>query len=432
MTVASEFTLEGPAPLRGTIRLPGDKGISHRALLFAAFAHGASTITGLADGDDVARTRAALEALGVDIDGETPGPVRVVGRGVDALTEPDRILDCANSGTTLRMVVGLLAGRAFHAVLGGDAALTRRPMWRVVEPLRRLGAHVDGRADGHFPPLAVRGGPLVGRRLELAVPSGQVKTALLLAGLQAAGTTEIVEPAPSRDHSERMLRALGAPVERIDPVTVRTRAGAPQPFELVVPGDPSSAVFFAVAAAVTPGSEVTLEAVALNPTRVGFVDVLRRMGATIDAEPRGARLGEPVGDLTVRAAALTGTVVDVDEGLIDEVPALAVAAAFADGVTEFRGVAELRVKESDRLATLERELGALGVGVETGPDRLVVRGGVPAAATLDSHGDHRIAMAGAVAANAVAGSSTVRGWSAVAASYPRFADDLALLTGQTP
>jgi len=411
--------------------MPGDKGISHRALLFAALADGASTLTGLADGDDVARTRAALEALGVDLHGETPGPVRVEGRGVDALREPEAILDCANSGTTMRMVVGLLAGRPFHAVLAGDAALTRRPMGRVVEPLRALGAHLDGRAEGHLPPLAVRGARLVGRRLALRVASGQVKTALLLAGLQAAGTTEIVEPAPSRDHSERMLAALGAPVEQVDAVTVRTRAGAPQPFELAVPGDPSSAVFFAVAAAVTPGSEVTIEDLALNPTRIGFVDVLRRMGAAIDIAAGSTRLGEPAGSLTVRAAPLTGTVVDVDEGLIDEVPALAVAAAFAAGVTEFRGVAELRVKESDRLATLERELGALGVGVETGPDRLVVRGGAPRPATLESHGDHRIAMAGAVAANAVAGSSTVRGWSAVAASYPRFADDLATLTGQT-
>ncbi len=428
MTVAADLTVVGPAPLRGRVRLPGDKGISHRAMLFAALADGTSTVTGLADGADVAATRAALGALGVPIGGDPPGPVRVDGRGVGALHEPDAVLDCANSGTTMRMLVGLLAGRPFHSVLAGDASLTRRPMGRVVDPVRALGAHVDGRADGRFPPLAVRGGALTGATVTLPVASGQVKTALLLAGLQASGTTEIVEPAPSRDHSERILAALGAPVEVLDPVTVRVRAGAPGPVELTVPGDPSSAVFFVVAATITPGSELTVEELALNPTRLGYVDVLRRMGASIDVRPGPARLGEPVGELTVRAAPLHGTVVDVDEGLVDEVPALAVAAAFADGVTEFRGVAELRVKESDRLAALERELRALGVGVEAGDDRLVVRGGVPRPATLDSHDDHRIAMAGAVAANAVAGSSTVRGWSAVAVSYPRFADDLAALT----
>jgi 3-phosphoshikimate 1-carboxyvinyltransferase len=271
---------------------------------------------------------------------------------------------------------------------------------------------------------------LVGTSHELAVPSGQVKTAVLLAGLQAVDTTEIIEPGPSRDHSERMLEALGVPIERRTPTTVLIREGVPHPFELVVPGDPSSAAFFAVAAAVTPGSELVIEDLDLNPTRIGFVDVLARMGADIEVEPHEERLGEPVGDLTVRAGALTGTVVDANEGLIDEIPVLAVAAAFADGVSEFRDVAELRVKESDRLATLEVELTRLGVGVEVGPDRLVVRGGHPQPAQLDSHGDHRIAMAAAVAANAIAGTSTVGGWAAVGASYPRFDADLAAVTGR--
>jgi 3-phosphoshikimate 1-carboxyvinyltransferase len=213
---------------------------------------------------------------------------------------------------------------------------------------------------------------------------------------------------------------------------VRVEAGAPRAFELEVPGDPSSAAFFVVAAAVTPGSELVLEGVALNPTRLGFVEVLARMGAPVEVRVLEERLGEPVGELSVRSAPLVGTVVAGDEvpRLVDEVPALAVAAAFADGVTEFRDVAELRVKESDRVAALEQELGQLGVGVETGPDRLVVRGGAPGPATLKSHGDHRVAMAAAVAANAVAGASTVRGWAAVAASYPRFAEDLAALTGR--
>jgi 3-phosphoshikimate 1-carboxyvinyltransferase len=294
-----------------------------------------------------------------------------------------------------------------------------------------MGATIEGRDGGRFPPLTIRGGALVGRRHELPVASAQVKTALLLAGLQAEGTTEIVEPAPSRDHTERMLAALGAPIRRPGPTTVTVTAGAPRPFELDVPGDPSSAAFFVVAAVVTPGSELTIEDVDLNPTRLAFVDVLQRMGAPVEVHPRGERLGEPVGDLVARAGALTGTTVGgaVVPALIDEVPALAVAAAFAEGATEFRDVAELRVKESDRVAAIRDLLGRLGVEVEVGPDWLTVHGGQPHAGQLASVDDHRIAMAGAVAANAVAGASTVRGWSAVVASYPRFADDLAALTG---
>jgi len=432
VTVPAELTLEGPRPLRGRIRVPGDKGISHRALLFASLATGVSTLRHLADGDDVARTTAALRALGVPIlVGDIDGTVIVTAAGVDALREADDVLDCANSGTTIRMLCGLLAGRPFHSVLNGDASLRRRPMRRVVEPLRAMGAHVDGRDDARFPPLSVRGGALVGTRAELAVASAQVKTALVLAGLQAAGSTEIIEPTPSRDHTERMLAALDAPVELTGPTRVRVEAGAPGPFELDVPGDPSSAAFFVVAAVVTPGSEVTVEGVDLNPTRLGFVDVLRRMGADVQVEVREERLGEPVGDLVARAGPLRGTVVEGDEipNVQDEVPVLAVAAAFADGITEFRDVAELRVKESDRVATVAAALTGLSVGVESGPDRLVVRGGHPRAAVWDSHGDHRLAMAGAVAANAVEGASTVRGWAAVTSSYPRFADDLAACTG---
>ena len=423
----AELALEGPAPLRGRLRPPGDKGISHRALLFAAMADGTSRLARLADGDDVARTRGTLTSLGVRIVGDE-GSVVVHGAGVDALREPAHVLDCANSGTTMRMAVGLLAGRPFHTVLVGDDALSRRPMARVAGPVRLMGAHVDGREGGDYAPLAVRGGALTGCRHELTSASGQVKTALLLAGLQADGVTEIVEPAASRDHSERLLEALGVSLTRRDATTVQVRAGAPRSFELDVPGDVSSAAFFVIAAAITAGSELVVEDVGVNPTRLGFVDALARMGADVTVDVRETRLGEPVGDLTVRAARLHGAEVTVDEGFIDEVPALAVAAAFADGVTEFRGVGELRVKESDRLAALEQELTELGVGVEAGADRLVVRGGAPHATTLKSHGDHRIAMAAAVAANAVAGGSTVRGWAAVAVSYPGFADDLAALT----
>ncbi len=430
MTVPTELAVHGRRPLVGRLRVPGDKGISHRALLFAALADGRSHIEGLAGGDDVARTRAALGHLGVPITG-AGSTATVEGRGVDALTEPTGVIDCGNSGTSMRMLTGLLAGRGFLSVLTGDASLVERPMRRVVEPLRVMGAHVDGRADGAYAPLVVRGGGLVGCAHELAVASAQVKTALILAGLQADGSTTVVEPSSSRDHTERMLDALGAPITRVDGHAVRVSRGAPSSFALDVPGDPSSAAFWAVAAAITPGSELVLEAVCLNPTRIAFVDVLRRMGACIEVDVRATRVGEPVGELRVTAGPLTATTVAGDEipWVIDEIPVLAVAAAFAEGVTEFRDAAELRVKESDRIATVAELLTALGVGVETSADGIAVRGGHPRAARLESHGDHRIAMAGAVAANAIDGESVVGQWAAVASSYPEFTRDLAGLTG---
>lgn len=425
--VPAELALAGPRPLRGRLRLPGDKGISHRALLLAALAEGPSRITGLADGDDVHRTCLALEHLGVRVRA-SDGAVVVYGAG-GSLREPERALDCGNSGTTMRMVTGLVAPQPFHTVLTGDSSLVTRPMARVVEPLRRMGARVDGRDGGARAPLAVRGGPLRGTRCELDVASGQVKTALVLAGLQADGTTEVVEPNRSRDHTERLLGALGAPLEVVDDRTLRVRRATLPAFELDVPGDPSSAAFFAVAASVTPGSAVVLEGVSINPSRIGFVEVLHRMGAAVEIRPTGDRLGEPVGDLEVTAAPLTATTFSPEEGWIDEVPALAVAAAFADGVTEIRDAGELRVKESDRIGALAQELSQLGVAVEERPDGLRIHGGQPRAALLKSHGDHRVAMAMAVAAVACEGESTVRGWQAVAASYPGFADDLAALTG---
>ena len=426
---ATEVTIAGPRPLRGTVRVPGDKGISHRALLSAALATGRSSVRGLADGDDVQRTRRALELLGVRIKSSDPTSVTVTGSGADGLREPAGVIDCANSGTTMRTLAGLLSGRPFLSVLSGDASLQARPMGRVVRPLRALGAHIDGRGDGELAPLAIRGGGLTGTRVELDVVSAQVKTAVILAGLQADGFTEVVEPAPSRDHTERMLRALEAPVTAIDGRTIRVEPGTPKPFELEVPGDPSSAALFAVAACITPGSSILIEDVSLNPRRLGYVEVLRRMGARVEAEPTGERLGEPVGRLVVAASSLVATTIEPDEGMIDEIPVLAVAAAFADGVTEVRGIAELRVKESDRINTIQQELAQMGVVVETKADALTIRGGRPRPAMFKSHGDHRIALAAAVAANAMPGESTVRGWQSVAVSYPRFADDLGALAG---
>jgi 3-phosphoshikimate 1-carboxyvinyltransferase len=412
------------------LRVPGDKGISHRSLLFAAMARGRSRIAGLAGGDDVAHTATLVQELGVSVT-FSASDVTVEGRGVDALTEPRRALDCGNSGTTMRTATGLLAGRPFLSVLTGDESLGERPMARVVEPLRAMGARIDGRRDGSLAPLVVRGGSLHGRALTTTVASAQVKTALVLAGLQASGTTEITEPAPSRDHTERMLRALGAPVEH-EGCTVRVSAGEPEPLELSVPGDPSSAAFWAVGAAVTPGSDLVIEGVSCNPTRLGFVDVLRRMGATIEVRATGEQIGEPVGALHVVASPLRATVIGGDEIPLvqDELPVLAVAAAFAEGVTEITDAGELRVKESDRIATVEELLLALGVGVESSSDALAIRGGVPRAARFASHGDHRLAMAAAIAANAVDGESVVSGWDAIAVSYPGFEADLASLSGR--
>ena len=431
MSVPTDLVLGGPRPLRGTLRVPGDKGISHRALLFAAMAVGESRVTGLAGGDDVRRTRRALESLGVEVavDGDT-GAVTVAGRGIESFAEPGDVVDCGNSGTSIRLLVGLLSGRPFLTVLTGDASLVTRPMRRVVEPLRAMGAHIDGRADGALAPLAVRGGGLTGTAHTLAVASAQVKTAIVLAGLQADGVTTVTEPAPSRDHTERMLAALGAPITRLDERAVQVTRGAPGPFALHVPGDPSSAAFWAVAAAITPGSELTIEGVNLNPTRIAFVDVLARMGAAVAIEHTGDELGEPVGSLHVRHGALRSTTIEGAEipWLIDELPVLAVAAAFAEGVTEIRDAAELRVKESDRIVTVAGMLGAMGIGVETSGDGLSVRGGRPTPARFESHGDHRIAMSAAVAANAVEGESTIVDWRSTATSYPEFGDDLARLT----
>jgi len=423
----------GARPLRGRARVPGDKSISHRALLFAAMADGESTLTHVATGADVRATAHALGAVGVAI--ERPDRERCVvrGCGIDGWTEADAVIDCENSGTSMRMLAGALAGRPFLSVLTGDASLRTRPMARVVEPLRAMGATIDGRAGATLAPLVVRGGPLHGIRYELPVATAQVKSAIVLAGLQATGTTEVISPGQSRDHTERMLAALGAPVTT-DGLTVRVEAGAPEPFSLEIPGDPSSAAFFAVAAAITPGSDLVIEGMSANPTRVGFVDVLARMGADIELVTTGEACGEPVGELRVRASKLEGTSVSGAEiaNVIDEIPVLAVAAAFAEGVTEIREAHELLVKESNRIAALASELGALGAAVEPRPDGLLVRGGVPlAGGTLSSHGDHRIAMAMAVAANAINETSIVHEWSAVTSSYPAFADDFARCTTGT-
>jgi 3-phosphoshikimate 1-carboxyvinyltransferase len=414
----TSFTVTGGTPLRGAVRVPGDKSISHRTLLVGALAEGTSIARGLSTGDDVARTRAAVESMGVIVEGDT-----IVG-GRARLHEPARVLDAGNSGTTIRLLAGLCAGFPWLTVLAGDDSVARRPMDRIAEPLRSMGAQVDGRDGGRFPPLVVRGGDL--RGIDYAVPmaSAQVKSAILLAGVSAAGETVVRERAVTRVHTEELLAACGAAIG-VDGLTVRLRPSVLKPFELDVPGDPSQAAFWAVAACVVPGSDVTIEGVYLGPARTGFLDVLRRMGAAIDIDPAS-------GAIRARSSELRGVDVAAAEipGL-DEVPILAVAAAMADGATTFDGIEELTVKESDRAATIRSELGALGARVEGDRRRLVVHGASKLrSASVQSHGDHRIAMAMAVAALAIDGETSIEGWDAVATSYPDFERDLELLRGK--
>ena len=409
------YGLEPGGRLTGRRGVPGDKSISHRVLLLAALADGVSTIRGLSDGDDVARTRAVVEALGADVDGSVADGLEVHGGRLQAVEGP---LDVGNSGTGIRLLAGMLAGMPFVSVLDGDRSIRGRPMDRVIEPLRAMGATVDGSEGGDGAPLTIRGGCLHGIEYWPPMASAQVKGCVLFAGLSADGPTTVVEPAPTRAHTEELMAATGIDVEATAG-RVTVHPGRPDPFDHRVAGDPSQAAFWAVGAAILPGSEVVVEGVYAGPARTGFVDVLARMGASIDHD-------SATGDLTVRSADLVGTVVEPSEvpGLVDEVPVLAVAAAYAEGQTRFVGVAELRVKETDRLSTVCSELGAMGVRVWVDDDDLVVEGGRPRGGDVDSHGDHRIAMACAVAALAADGPTTVAGWEAVSTSYPGFGTDL--------
>jgi len=427
---ADTLRVSGINPLRGHLELPGDKGISHRALILAACADGESLIENLATGQDVEQTRVVLGGLGVSVTDVGHAKVKVSGKGLDALVAPSAALDCGNSGSTMRMMAGLLAGRKFRSVLDGDDSLRQRPMARVIDPLRLLGAQISGAEDDNRAPLKIDGSPLVGTAVQIAVASGQVKSACLFAGLQAEGTTTVSEPSPSRDHTERLLDALGLPVERVDATTTRIRAGVVSPFNLCVPGDISSAAFLIVAALITPGSQITITGVGLNPLRTLFIEHLRAMGGQIEIEENDMHLGEPVGTIRVSASALRGTTIVASEGMIDEIPVLAVAAAFSDGDTEFLNVGELRVKESDRIATLIGELSKLGINLESTGDQLSVYGGKPKSGEVESRGDHRLALALAVAANAIEGETAISGWSAADVSYPNFSVDLQKLTAE--
>lgn len=417
--------------LRGAAEVPGDKSVSHRAALLGAVAEGPTEVRGFLEAEDCLRTVAAVRALGVEVARKGPGHYRIAGGGLAGLAEPADVVDCGNSGTTARLLAGLLAGQPFWTVLSGDASLRGRPMGRVAEPLRAMGATVVGRAEGTRLPLAIRG-----RRPPRAiawtspVASAQVKSAILLAGLGADGPVSVTEPAPSRDHSERMLRRFGARVTG-DGRTVTLEPGPLRGSVVEVPGDLSSAAFLLVAALVVPEARVTLHRVGVNPTRTGLLDALAAMGAPVERTAE-ADEGEPTASLTVASAALTGTVVGgaMIPRLIDEVPALAVAALGARGVTEVRDAAELRVKESDRIAALARELGKLGAEVQERPDGLVIRGPQRLrGARVSSGGDHRMAMALAVAALGAEGETVVEDVACVATSFPGFAATVNALAG---
>ena len=424
--------LRAGGSLKGRVKVPGDKSISHRALLFGAIAEGTTTIEGLLPAEDPISTAACLRAMGVSISPIEPsGIVTVDGVGLDGLKEPAEILNCGNSGTTMRLMLGLLAGRdGRHFVLDGDASLRRRPMRRVGQPLASMGADVRGRDSGNLAPLAVQGRPLRGTVIGTPVASAQVKSALLLAALTAESATTVIEPAQSRDHSERMLKAFGADLtvggemgRHISVTPGATLRGQ----NVIVPGDISSAAFWLVAGSLVPGADITIENVGLNPTRTGILEVLDQMGARIEVlNPRDVA-GEPVGDLRVTH----GPLQPFDFGdeimprLVDEVPILSVAACFCDGESRISGASELRVKETDRLAVMARQLKAMGADIEEHDDGMSIWGGRPlTGAVLDSETDHRVAMSLAVAAMLAKGDSSLARSEAAAVSYPTFWDEL--------
>jgi 3-phosphoshikimate 1-carboxyvinyltransferase len=415
--------------LRGRIRVPGDKSISHRALMFSALAVGPSRIAGLLEGEDVLATAAALTAMGATIDRDGEDWV-VNGVGVGGFLQPRGALDMGNSGTSTRLLMGLLASQAITAVFTGDASLSRRPMGRVIEPLARMGARIEPSPGGTLPLLMEGIEPAVPIAYRLPVASAQVKSAVLLAGLNTPGITTVIEPVPTRDHTERMLAGFGAKLELGEDNGARVvRIHGPcdlTPCDVTVPGDPSSAAFFAVAATIVPGSDLVIENVGLNPTRSGVFTVLRQMGANIEELGRRQVGGEPVADLRVRHAPLTGVEVDpaLAPSMIDEFPALFVAAALAQGRTVTRGLEELRVKESDRLAAMAKALMLAGARVDEREDGLVIDGTggepLPGGGPIVTHLDHRIAMSMAVAGLASRDGIEIDDTRPIATSFPAF------------
>ncbi len=424
-----------PRRLRGAVRVPGDKSISHRAAIMNAFARGRARITNFSTGADCQSTLACLRTLGVQLECEPGdggrGPTVTIAGASGRFVEPILPLDAGNSGTTMRLLAGILAGQSIFSVLAGDASLSARPMLRVVEPLRQMGAHIAGRQAGRFAPLAITGGPLRGLDYTAPVASAQIKSCVLLAGLQAQGETVVRAPAASRDHTERLLRAQGARVREEGSVVSVTGGAQLAAVDVEVPGDFSAAAYWLALACAHPDAVITVRDVGINPGRVGLLDILREMGADVEVLDERTVAGEPRADLVARSSVLHGVTVAgaLVPRAIDELPLVAVLALFADGVTEIRDAAELRVKESDRITSLARELVRLGGQVEELPDGLRIVGGVPLeAAACDSHADHRLAMSLAVAGLAGAG-VRIGAAECVAISYPAFWDHARALGG---
>jgi 3-phosphoshikimate 1-carboxyvinyltransferase len=421
-----DWTSTPAGPLRGALRIPGDKSISHRAIMLAALAQGTSRITGFLEGEDTLATARAFAQMGVRIDAPRASERIVHGVDLRGLHAPDGVIDCGNAGTGMRLLAGLLAGQAFASTLTGDESLSKRPMRRVLEPLERMGARIE--SDNGLPPLRIAGKcELRGIDYELPVASAQVKSAILLAGLYASGETIVREPHPTRDNTESMLRAFGWSVD-FQPGIVRLSGGHRlRATDIAVPADFSSAAFFIVAASIVPGSEIVLRDVGVNPRRTGLLHALRAMGADIRESNmresgRHGQGGELVADLVVRHASLHGIDVpaEIAPDMIDEFPILFVAAAAAHGTTRIRGAAELRVKESDRIAVMAKGLGALGIRIEETPDGAIIEGGMFTGGEADSAGDHRCAMSLAVAGQVARAPVRVRDCGNVATSFPGF------------
>ena len=427
-----EQIVRRPERLGGTLAVPGDKSVSHRSLILNAIANGSATVTGLSDGADVRSTAACLRAMGVRIDPlDEPGSFRVEGLGPN-LQEPADMLDAGNSGTSMRLLSGLLASQNFLSVLTGDGSLRTRPMGRIVQPLQQMGASIMGRSGDTLAPLAIRGGSLRSIEYEMPVASAQVKSCLMLAGLSASGPTVLHQPALSRDHTERMMTAMGARVET-DGLALTLHPAELQTVDVAVPGDISSAAFWMVAGLIHPNARVTITGVGLNPSRAGIIDALRMMGAgdSLLLENERVEGGEPVADVVATSANLKGIELggEIIPIMIDELPVLAVAACFAEGETIIRDAAELRVKESDRIATTVSELTRLGGKLEPRDDGMEIHGvGRLSGAEVESHGDHRLAMSMAVAGLAASGDTVIHGAEDASVSYPTFWEHLTSLT----
>ena len=421
----TEFRVQPGACIRGRARVPGDKSISHRSIMLGAIAEGVTEVHGFLEGEDALSTLQAFRDMGVHIEGPEQGHVRVHGVGLQGLQAPVAALYLGNSGTSMRLLSGMLCGQPFSSVLTGDDSLSRRPMQRIAKPLSQMGARIDTTGDRATPPLRIHGGQtLRGIHYDMPMASAQVKSAILLAGLWAQGETSVREPAPTRDHTERMLRGFGYPLESHDGVVRLRGGGRLQATSIDVPADISSAAFFMVAASIAPGSDLLLEHVGVNPTRTGVIDILRLMGGDIEVFNQREVAGEPVADLRVRYAPLQG--IDIPQDLvplaIDEFPVLFIAAACAAGRTVLRGAEELRVKESDRIQVMADGLQALGVAAQAREDGMLIEGGRPiAGGRIDSHGDHRIAMAFAVAGLRAEGEIIIEDCANVATSFPGFA-----------